>query len=268
MTTVNRRYIANENKFNSTGTRTSETVYYIINDATDEAAASAALLAALPDRTAERMAVSNMRITEHLGTNDWYGEVQYTYTSSGVSVSGSDNEESFSFDTGSNTETVITPLSSRVYGNNEIPTPKFINVDEEGNVRGIEVPAPAFEFTETHYLSNSYVSAAYKRGLANLRGAVNNARFRAWNPGEVMFMGASGSRSGSEDWQITFRFSVRLNENNKSVGGVSVDAEGWQVVEVKPKKKQAVSAGAIMPEIDAVFVHTVHPKRDFAALGI
>ena len=86
--------------------------------------------------------------------------------------------------------------------------------DSEGNVNGIDITMPVMNFSETHYFRASKVTTAYKKRLAELTGTVNNGKFKGYAPGEVLFLGASGSRRGKhsdDDWEITFRFAVSPN---------------------------------------------------------
>ncbi len=44
-----------------------------------------------------------------------------------------------------------------------------------------------------------------------LTACVNSDGFKGSRPGEVLFLGASGTQRGQEDWEITFTFAASPN---------------------------------------------------------
>ncbi len=49
---------------------------------------------------------------------------------------------------------------------------------------------------------------------------VNNASWKGFAAGECLFLGASGSKRGSDDWEITFRFAATPNKTGLTVGDI------------------------------------------------
>jgi len=68
-----------------------------------------------------------------------------------------------------------------------------IGVTDTG-VEGVEIVVPVYNFSETHYLPDGQVTQGYKLTLFGLTGKVNNGSFRGFAAGEVLFLGASGSK--------------------------------------------------------------------------
>jgi len=55
-----------------------------------------------------------------------------------------------------------------------------------------------------------------------LTGRVNQAAFKGFAAGEVLFLGASGSKRGDGDWEITFNYAASPNVTNLPVGSITV----------------------------------------------
>ena len=64
------------------------------------------------------------------------------------------------------------------------------------NVEGVDIAIPVYNFSETHYKSAASVSTSYRLALFRVTGTVNSSSFRGFAAGEVLFLGASGSRRG------------------------------------------------------------------------
>lgn len=71
--------------------------------------------------------------------------------------------------------------------------------------KGTEVTIPTLQFQETHYIPDATVSNAdWVKGVARATGKTNSEEFRGFDPGELLFLGASGSKRGKGDWPVTF----------------------------------------------------------------
>lgn len=135
-------------------------------------------------------------------------------------------------------------------------------------VQGIDVVVPAFNFTETWTLPAADVTDKYVTALYNLTGTINLKRFRIFDPGEVLFMGARCDRNRTDQLvKIAFQFSARPNRGTFKVGDVEVDYKnGWQYLWVKYEDHNSGSTLVKRPLF--VIVNDVYPKGDFSALGI
>lgn len=103
----------------------------------------------------------------------------------------------------------------------------------DGRAEGVDVPIPAFAWSETHYFPEAFVTEAYKIRLSNLTGKVNDATWRGYPRGSVMFMGARGAKRGKDQWQITFLFEYSENKDNIEVGDGS---DMWSTVTIPEKE--------------------------------
>jgi hypothetical protein len=120
-----------------------------------------------------------------------------------------DDASDWAFDTGGGTAHITHSLETvdaySLPGTMAPPFAQAINVAND-QINGCDIITPNLTFRATHHFTDSQVTAAYKRRLAALTGTVNDGPFEGFQKGEVLFLGASGTRRGSEKWAITFSF--------------------------------------------------------------
>jgi hypothetical protein len=179
-------------------------------------------------------------------------------------------DSSFSFDTsGGTTHTTQSLKTISKHAPPGMVAPDFkgaigVSVD---SVEGTDVTIPVYSFTETHYIASNLVTGAYKSALFFLTGRVNQAAFKGFSPGEVLFLGASGSVRGTEDWEITFRFAASPNVTGLTIGDiVGIDKEGWAYLWVR--YADAEDQKVLVKQPIAVYVEKVYEYGDFSGLGI
>ncbi len=146
-------------------------------------------------------------------------------------------EPQFTFDTGGGTQHITQSLQT-VGRHAALGTiaPNFfgaIGVNED-QVSGTDITVPVYNFTETHFINSSLVTPSYKLELFRLTGRVNGGTFKGFAKGELLFLGASGSKRGVEDWEITFRFAASPNVANLQLGNITgINKEGWHYLWVR-----------------------------------
>ena len=197
----------------------------------------------------------------------WVATVRY-----GVRPPTEVGESSFSFDTSGGTQHVTQSLAtSHRYGAPGTTAPDFggaVGVTHD-NVEGVDITVPVYSFSETHYLDAAVVTPAYKGTLFNLTGKVNNASFKGLAAGECLFLGASGSKRGADDWEITYRFAGSPNRTGLVVGPISgISKKGWEYMWVRYADSEDAAAKAIVKKPVAVYIERVYEEGNFAALGI
>ena len=204
---------------------------------------------------------------QHLGGGIWDVTVHYARKEPKRQAS-----HSFSFDTSGGTQKITQSLQT--IGRYAAPgkqAPNFhgaINVSGD-SVEGIDITLPVYNWTETYYLPNSQITATYKANLFLLTGRVNDAPFRGFARGGVLFLGASGSKRGTEDWEITFKFAASPNAENLVIGDITVPAkEGWHYLWVRYEDDEDATARTLIKKPRAVYVEQVYYYGDFSLLGI
>ena len=85
--------------------------------------------------------------------------------------------------------------------------------------------------------------------------------------GEVLFLGASGSQRGEDDWEITFRFAASPNVTGLTIGDIEgIDKKGWEYLWVR--YADAEDEKVLVKQPIAVYVERVYDEGNFAGLGI
>jgi hypothetical protein len=258
-----------EEKFDSGGIvrcdQGSATRLYIISGTEDDIAAADALVAFrpamvdnLPAQTAE---------VEWLAPNYWLGKVRY-----GVTQRQSGEEPLYSFDTGGGSQHITQSLFTvNRYAPAGKTAPNFegaIGVDDN-SVNGVDITVPVYSFTETHYFDDSFVTESYKGILFNLTGKVNSGSWRNYAGGEALFMGASGSKRGKGDWEISFKFAASPNKSNITIGSITgISKKGWEYLWVKYESDEDTAAKTLIKKPTAVYIEKVYEEASFASLGI
>lgn len=161
---------------------------------------------------------------------------------------------------------------------------------EDMTVEGVDIVAPVYKWTETHRQPDEIVTPAYREKLFVLTGRFNEEFFREYLPGEALFCGASGSKSGysplhggdTEWWEISYNFAAqltvglideRLNVDRPesiAVGEILIEQKyGWDYLWVEYKRFAATQAAAGMEvKPAAAFIERVHRPGDFSWLEI
>lgn len=243
---------------------------YWVRGTDDRDTARTALLAEAPATSDGYPLLSNT--LEYLGNELWDATVAYGPRDNSTQETGS---SVFTFETGGATQHITQSLETR----SSVGIPDFTVPDTEraiglngDSVEGVDIIVPQFNFSETHYIADASVDTAYKLALYALTGKVNNATFRGFAAGEVLFRGASGSRrvapGGDIDWEITFQFSAAPSDASLSISpDLTVNKEGgWDYVWVM--YKDTASPMGVQKTPVAAFVERVYESADFAGLGI
>ena len=181
-------------------------------------------------------------------------------------------DSSFSFNTGGGTQhisqSLATIASYKAVANPNNPPDNKQAIGVHGDqVDGVDIVVPVLNFAETHYLALGTVTAAYVKTLARLTGTVNDATFKGFDAGEVLFLGASGSQRGDQDWEIAFNFAANENVTGISVGDIAgIDKQGFHYLWVRYVEVEDQNHLTKRPEY--VYVEQIYQSRDFSLLGI
>jgi len=264
-----------EEKFDSrvsiAGDNPSVELRYIVFGTSDDLAAKSELASGSPD-IYDDLPRQNIQI-EPLANDIWEGVVRYGLTEQ--SPPPQTGESSFSFDTGGGTQHITHSRGTvGICAAPGITAPNFqgaIGVTDNG-VEGVDITVPVYHFSETHYLADSVVTPAYKGTLFALTGRVNNASFKGLASGEALFLGAAGSKRGTDpedDWEITFRFAGSPNVTGLTIGPITgVDKKGWEYLWVRYDEVEDENAKVLVQRPIAAYVEQVYEYGNFAALGI
>jgi hypothetical protein len=206
----------------------------------------------------------------YLGDEAWQLTINYEKT-------GADDEATAplkrarSFDTTGGTQHKTQAEAESRFGNNAPDQQRAIGVDSNG-VNGVDIVVPQLSWQESYDVPNSYVTSAWIRGVAGVTGTTNNAAFRGFEAGEVLFLGCSGSQEwddqkGSGPWSLSFRFAASKNVTGETIGDITgIAKKGHEYLWVR--YEDAVSSGSLLKKPKAVYVNKVYKDSNFSTLGI
>ena len=188
---------------------------------------------------------------------------------------GFEDETQYTFETGGSTVHITQSLQTvGTYPPIQIPLlppPDFqgaIGVNGD-SIQGTDITVPVYNFTETHKIPSSLVTSGYKLALFQATGKTNNATFKGFATGEVLFLGASGSKTGINHWEIAFKFAASPNATNIDVGGFTVASKGgWEYLWVRFRDEEDTDAKALVKRPVSAYVERVYDSADFSTLGI
>lgn len=174
---------------------------------------------------------------------------------------------SLAWDTSGNTERIYQALSETKYGDG----PDFeeaINVN--GNrVEGLDKVVTGMRYSETWmFPAQSSFDAFFVGDIHSLTGTVNSLQFRAFLPGEALFLGARCQWQGDQPFcAITFEFECRKNNPQFYVKGVmQFPKEGWEYVWIR--YQDDVNDDTLVRKPIAAYKNQIYEKRDWAGLRI
>ncbi|MFI4876631.1 MAG: hypothetical protein ACIALR_14875 [Blastopirellula sp. JB062] len=211
---------------------------------------------------------------EQLGPRFWLCTVDYiTPEKKDEKEEPAAGEGVFSWDTTGATQHVTVSketLGSSSYSMSE-DAPDYhgaIGVDGD-QVQGVDVVVPSLQFQLEYKLSKTTVTLAYIRTLRDLTGTTNNATFKGWDAGELLFMGSTGRESTSGDVSALFYFIA-----SKNVEEVDLPAAFVTPLAKKGHEylwfsfKPADEDGSIIRRPSFAYVERLYDPKDFAQLGI
>jgi len=249
----------------SSGDNPCATLIYLIDGETTEANALSRLEGEAP-LTHEGLVRQNCEIAPYDEVNGmWEGTA--TYAEAEV-VKKEIGESTFRFSTGGGSRHITTSRGTVAYAaSGTAPDYKSaIGVTKDG-VEGVDIVVPKFEWSETHPIAAADVTSAYIQILKDLTGKLNNATWNGYAAGEVLFLGAEGSKRADGDWDITFNFAAGENVTGKTVGGIAgVAIKAWDYVWIRFKTVEDTTAKKMVKQADAVYVETVYESGDLSTL--
>jgi hypothetical protein len=236
----------------------SAVLLYVVTGTNDDLEVRATIEGNVPDTYAE-LPIQDYDFRP-LGNGIWEVSVHY-------GLKKQTNQSSFSFDTGGGTAHITNSIVTvGRYPGNAPDCQGAIGISGD-SVEGVDITVPVYNFSETHYLPAAYIDGAYKATLFGLTGKVNAATFKGFAAGEVLFLGASGSQRGQDDWEISYKFAASPNMIGLSVGSLTGIAKGgWHHLWVL--YSSVVDQYTLIKRPVAAYVEQVYWPADFSLLGI
>lgn len=267
---------------NAWGSCRSARLNYIVSGISSESAdpGSSALAEVQKNAPAELdgAALSRISLVKSHGGGIFEVQAEYEQGVSDRSANRKIGDRFWSFDTTGGKEQVIhgTLINSQAAPGTGAPPDPGTLINWNGkhgdrfHVAGTPKIVPAMRESCMAVFRNSDMTGTFRRTVMELTGCVNNEAFRSWEPGEVLFLGASSglpfkNAHGTLIIEVTFRFAVRANRKMLEIGGVKLGpAEGWDV----PWSIMAPNTAGYSPAAIGVYLSSIYEKGDFSALKI
>lgn len=264
----------NERAKGSNGLYTSLAVPYLVIGVSNEDEAISAVISYLASNGKNKISnavIDNVEFDEAVSATEYKCRANYNCNYS--STSSDEQESVFSFETGGGTKHIDQAIKHvATYPSDATNFNGAINVDEDGKVQGVDIVMPIMNFSETHYLDNKNVTTQYKLALMDATGHINSKAFRGNAVGEVLFLGASGSRRGEHHddlWEVNFKFAVSRDKKNFKVGDITVEEKkGWDYMWIKYEDGEPDESGSLTKKPKAVYIERVYEECDFGILKL
>jgi hypothetical protein len=271
MARVEQAFFDRTQAIDNTGSYTTAEVPYFVFDVETEEDALQAVYDEAPS-SFNGLALEGFEIDERINENTFKIVANYKESESSSYSNADENEPSFSFDTSGGTQHLTQSIET--VGKYPSDAPDYggaIGYDGE-TVAGVDIVMPSPNFAETHYLPDSKFTTSYKKGVSKITGTMNNSSFRGYEAGEVLFLGASGTKrsdDADELWEVNYKFAVSTNRKNFKVGDVTVSRKyGWDYMWVRYADEVDDDKKTIVKKPTAVYIERVYMISNFSALGI
>lgn len=203
------------------------------------------------------------------------GEYQTLAPASGGEQDQPDDSREFvpgslSWDTTGVTEHRTSALEERIIGgDNGDNFYGAINLRGD-SIEGIDVVIPGMKYSETWIMPVQVgLSTEYARQVFLLTGTVNAADFRAFSPGEALFLGARANHSGDQPYAtVTFDFHIRANNPEFYVKGLEqTSKKGWEHFWVVYRTDTSDS-GMLIQYPRCLVINKIYEEEDWSPLRI
>lgn len=141
------------------------------------------------------------------------------------------------------------------------------------DVKGIDVVIPALEINATIIYPRNLITIDWVKDVARATGKTNSVAWRGFDPGELLFKGASIRTAKFATISVTYSFSASENivaAHNVFVGAVGpITKKGHDYVWAEYTNAEVAHDGfvRVFPRVRYVFVDKIYREFDFAALG-
>jgi len=145
-----------------------------------------------------------------------------------------------------------------------------INVDGQGNPRGVDKAIPALKMNVVARIATVWVQdqLAYAKTISNSTGYTNNAEYLGFAIGELLFLGATGEIF-PDNPLLTFTFAASPNLIDHDIGSITVPFKaGHDYIWFSYKTEKDPATDLNTQIATAAYVARVYGSLDFSVLKI
>ncbi len=242
---------------------------YVIKGTADEETALAATIEECPTEIAGLVRIEADLEPVHIDENNEANCIWTATVSYGPEPSET-GDWSLDIDTTGGTQHLSQSLETVASYPSTAPDYKGAIGVSKDSVEGVDIVVSQFAWTETHYIPDSTMTRAYIMLIAGCTGKTNSTAFKGYQPGEVLFLGATASvRSGNNDWEVTFKFAASFNKTDITVGDITgIDKKGWEYMWVRYESIKDAVAKVLVQRPAAVYIERVYEQDDFNNMNL
>lgn len=265
---VTERQIARDVTFNDAAFFNSTVViHYLVDGAADEDAVNTQVQAFLTGYDSDGRLLQGYTIDERLGETNWYVDATYATPTPQQSQS---SEPARNFSTNGGTVHITNSLSVT----EKVPADPNGAPDNKGaigfdgkTVNGVDIVTASLVWSEEEVVAAANVDDAYIRTLRANTGKTNDATYRGYDEGSLLYLGATGTLRSDGDYNVTHQFAFNENQTNINVGDLVVlEKKGWEVLDVVYGADDNPEGKVKVPKF--AYVHQVYDSFDFSSLGL
>lgn len=207
----------------------------------------------------------------YYGTATWKTFARKTPLASPAANGLGAAETEVSFQVGTQPVRVKVPEDVTVYKEESTAdfTPQLIgDVGDGEEPDGVDIYEPTLTFAKTKIFLTSELTDTFIRTIASVAGKTNDATFLGWNAGELLFLGASGSRRGESETEVSYQFQAKQNEESLAFDTITgVDKGGWDYLWPRSETRSSTNA-PMVKTITHICVAQVIKSADFNLLEL
>lgn len=187
------------------------------------------------------------------------------------------------FDTTGGTQHITTGLApSTIFHDpawNPMEFQRAIEVSKKKHgyeVKGVDVVVPKLELTATTSFAPNVINIEYIKALAEMTGKVNEAPWKSFERGELLFMGARIKTKYREKTTVTFTFSASEQitaDDQIFIGGINgaqgwgpIEKDGWEYMWIYFVQEEQDNQVLMKPK--QANMETIYREADFTELGL
>lgn len=251
---------------------------YLVKGTDNAAAALAAVGAEIPQDVGGA-ALQSAGISGRIAEDIWGAYARYGIGTRGEEERRQPGDVTYSFDASAGNAHITNSLETvgryAAFARGAPDLQGAINVTEDA-VEGVDIYVPQLQLEYKGWFSPSVVTFEYVAQLMRMTATTNNAPFKGFAAGELLFLGPSGSRKNAEQWELTFRFAASPNKTDLQVGSITgISKKGWEYLWIRYEDRLSPETSSSESDIKTllkapvyVYVERVYDASNFALFGL
>lgn len=131
------------------------------------------------------------------------------------------------------------------------------------DILGCDIVIPQLKLTVSFRHPLGHLNLAQLRRIHDVTGHVNSTEFLTFEPGEVLFLGATGSEGTDAETTVQYEFAVSPNQTDLTIGETTgIEKKGHDYLWID--FAESTSGGFPVRKPRFIYVEEVYPRADLA----